>query len=84
MTNQTILSEETLIANPRAGRNRNAFGELVCWHSARIYATSFKMLKNREDAEDNLQNVFCEAYSKIWQFEGSSQFSTWLTAHRDQ
>jgi RNA polymerase sigma-70 factor (ECF subfamily) len=39
---------------------------------------SFKVLKNREDAEDNLQNAFCKAYGKIKQFEGKSQFSTWL------
>jgi RNA polymerase sigma-70 factor (ECF subfamily) len=39
---------------------------------------SFKILKNREDAEDNLQNAFCKAYGKIRQFEGNSQFSTWL------
>jgi RNA polymerase sigma-70 factor, ECF subfamily len=39
---------------------------------------SLKILKNREDAEDNLQNVFCKAYGKIRQFEGNSQFSTWL------
>ena len=36
------------------------------------------MLRNREDAEDNLQNAFCKAYGKIQQFEGNSQFSTWL------
>jgi RNA polymerase sigma-70 factor (ECF subfamily) len=39
---------------------------------------SLKMLRNREDAEDNLQNAFCKAYGKIQQFEGNSQFSTWL------
>jgi RNA polymerase sigma-70 factor (ECF subfamily) len=39
---------------------------------------SQKMLRNREDAEDNLQNAFCKAYGKIQQFEGNSQFSTWL------
>jgi RNA polymerase sigma-70 factor (ECF subfamily) len=39
---------------------------------------SFRILKNREDAEDNLQNVLCKAYGKIRQFEGNSQFSTWL------
>jgi DNA-directed RNA polymerase specialized sigma24 family protein len=77
MTNQTILSEETRIASARGG-NRNAFGELVRWYSARVYATSFKMLKTREDAQDNLQNVFCEAHGKIRQFKGNSQFSTWL------
>ena len=77
MNIQTILSEETLIASARAG-NRNAFGELVRRHSNRVYGMSFKILKNREDAEDNLQNVLCKAYGKIRQFEGNSQFSTWL------
>jgi RNA polymerase sigma-70 factor (ECF subfamily) len=77
MNSQTVLSDEALIARARAG-SRNAFGELVRRHSSRIYRLSFKMLKNREDAEDNLQNVFCKAYGKIRQFEGNSQFSTWL------
>jgi len=35
-------------------------------------------VRNREDAEDNLQNSFRKAYGKIQQFEGNSQFSTWL------
>lgn len=78
MNSQTIANEEALIARARRG-NRNAFGELVRRHSSRVYGMSFKMLKNREDAEDNLQNVFCKAYGKIQQFEGNSQFSTWLT-----
>ena len=77
MNIQTILSEEKLIASARAG-SHNAFGELVRRHSHRVYGMSFKILKNREDAEDNLQNVFCKAYGKIRQFEGHSQFSTWL------
>jgi RNA polymerase sigma-70 factor, ECF subfamily len=74
---QIISSEKALVASARAG-NRNAFEELVRRHSNRVYGMSFKILKNREDAEDNLQNVFCKAFSKIRQFEGNSQFSTWL------
>ncbi len=77
MNSQIARSERALIANARAG-SRTAFGELVRRHSNRVYGTSFKILKNREDAEDNLQNVFCKAYGKIQQFEGNSQFSTWL------
>jgi RNA polymerase sigma-70 factor (ECF subfamily) len=77
MNSQIISSEKALVASARAG-NRNAFGELVRRHSNRVYGMSFKILKNREDAEDNLQNVFCKAYGKIRQFEGNSQFSTWL------
>jgi RNA polymerase sigma-70 factor, ECF subfamily len=74
---QTAVSEEALIQSARAG-NSSAFGELVRRHSTRVYGMSFKVLKNREDAEDNLQNAFCKAYGKIQQFEGKSQFSTWL------
>jgi len=77
MNSQMAHSEEKLIASARAG-SRTAFGELVHRHSHRVYGMSFKILKNREDAEDNLQNVFCKAYGKIGQFEGNSQFSTWL------
>lgn len=77
MNSQFVRSEKTLIARARAG-SHTAFGELVRRHTSRVYGMSYKMLKNHEDAEDNLQNVFCKAYGKIQQFEGNSQFSTWL------
>lgn len=77
MRRQTVLSDKLLIVNARAG-NRNAFGELVRRHYSRVFGMSLKMLRNREDAEDNLQDAFCKAYGKIRQFEGNSQFSTWL------
>ena len=77
MKSQTVLSDRVLIVNARAG-SRHAFGELVRRHSRRVFGMSLKMLRNREDAEDNLQNAFCKAYGKIRQFEGNSRFSTWL------
>jgi RNA polymerase sigma-70 factor, ECF subfamily len=77
MKSQTVLSDKALIVNARAG-NRNAFGELVRRHSSLVFRMSLRILRNREDAEDNLQNAFCKAYGKMRQFEGSSQFSTWL------
>jgi RNA polymerase sigma-70 factor (ECF subfamily) len=77
INSQAVHSEKSLIASARAG-NRTAFGELVRRHSRRVYGMSMKILRNREDAEDNLQNVFCKAYGKIQQFQGSSQLSTWL------
>jgi RNA polymerase sigma-70 factor (ECF subfamily) len=78
MKKQIDDNESVLIASARGG-DRNAFGELVRKHSNCVYGVSFKLLKSREDAEDNLQNVFCKAYCKIRQFEGNSQFSTWLS-----
>ncbi|MGA2096949.1 MAG: sigma-70 family RNA polymerase sigma factor [Candidatus Acidiferrum sp.] len=74
---QPLVCDATLIEQARAG-NQHAFGELAGRHSSRIYGVSFRILKNREDAEDNLQNVLCRAFNRISQFQGKSQFSTWL------
>lgn len=74
---QSVTSDELLIKGARSG-NSDAFDELVRRHSRQVYGMSFRMLKNREDAEDNSQNAFCKAYGKIRQFEGKSRFSTWL------
>jgi RNA polymerase sigma-70 factor (ECF subfamily) len=70
-------AERQLLAKARAG-NSDAFSELVRLNSSSVYGISLKILKNREDAEDNLQNVFCKAYRKIRNFNGESRVSTWL------
>src|ERR1700730_1539351 len=71
------LPERTLVAKAQAG-NEDAVTELVRRHSGQIYGLSLNMLRNREDAEDNLQNVLVKAFHNINRFEGTSQFSTWL------
>jgi RNA polymerase sigma-70 factor (ECF subfamily) len=56
----------------------DAFSELVRLHSRQIYGLSLKMLRNREDAEDNLKNVFCKVFDNINWFKFQSRLSTWL------
>src|ERR1700685_2976899 len=71
------LPERVLVAKAQSG-NEEAFTELVRRHSGEVYGLSLNMLRNREDAEDNLQNVLVKAFHHIDRFEGNSQFSTWL------
>jgi RNA polymerase sigma-70 factor, ECF subfamily len=71
------LPERVLIAKAQSG-NQEAFAELVRRHSGQVYGLSLNMLRNREDAEDNLQNVLVKAFHNLARFEGNSQFSTWL------
>jgi RNA polymerase sigma-70 factor, ECF subfamily len=71
------LPEHKLVAKAQSG-NEDAFTELVRRHSGQIYGLSLNMLRNREDAEDNLQNVLVKAFHHLDRFEGNSQFSTWL------
>ena len=77
MDTPSNLSERVLVTKAQAG-NQEAFSELVRRHSGQVYGLSLNMLRNREDAEDNLQNVLVKAYNNIRRFEGNSQFSTWL------
>lgn len=75
--NEPAAKESWLLAQAKAGSS-DAFSELVKLNSSRIFGISLKILKNREDAEDNLQNVFCKAYRNIRSFHGESRVSTWL------
>ena len=53
--------------------------QLFKMHAATLYRRAFAILRNKEDAEDALQDGWFRAYSNIRSFEGRSSFSTWLT-----
>jgi RNA polymerase sigma factor (sigma-70 family) len=48
-------------------------------HTAMLYRKAFAILRNKEDAQDALQDGWFRAYSSLHSFEGRSSFSTWLT-----
>src|SRR5271168_221876 len=77
MDNEIQCREKELLAEARTG-SEEAFAELVRRHSGKVYSVSLRMLKNREDAEDNLQHALLKAYHNLGRFAGQSQFSTWL------
>jgi RNA polymerase sigma-70 factor (ECF subfamily) len=72
------VQEELLVSAAQAGCP-SAFTELCNQHSQRIYRTAFAITKNREDAEDVLQESFLKAYLALKDFEGRASFSSWLT-----
>jgi RNA polymerase sigma-70 factor, ECF subfamily len=74
---ESVDIERALIAEAQSGNDR-AFEELVKKHSEQIYRMSLRILKDPEDAKDNLQNALCKAYVNLAKFEGNSRFSTWL------
>lgn len=55
-----------------------AFEELVKRYERKIYGHSLRILGNREDAEDVLQETFLNAFRAINSFRGDSSFSTWI------
>ena len=60
-----------------AGEKR-AYADLVNRHKDRAMTLALRMLKNREDAEEALQDAFVRAFNALPRFEWKSSFSTWL------
>jgi len=81
-----------LVAQAKAGDTR-AFEALVRRYRKRIYALALHMTGSSSEADDIAQEVFLKAFRALPQFEGRSQFFTWvyrmavnrsLNARRDQ
>jgi RNA polymerase sigma factor (sigma-70 family) len=53
---------------------------LFARHRPRLYRTAVALLRNKEDAEDAVQDGLCKAYTNLRSFQGRSSFSTWLTS----
>ncbi len=55
-----------------------SFGILVDKHKAKAMTLAVRILKNRQDAEEALQDTFVRVYRALPSFEWRSSFSTWL------
>jgi RNA polymerase sigma factor (sigma-70 family) len=72
------MSDEGLIAAAQSGQEW-AFVELCRRSAKRAFSTIYSVTKNREDAEDALQDSMLRAFQHLRQFDGRSSFATWFT-----
>jgi RNA polymerase sigma-70 factor, ECF subfamily len=75
---RTGREEWGLIQRARAG-DAEALSTLFTRNRSRLYRTALSLLRNKEDAEDALQDGLLRAYLHLGSFEGRARFSTWLT-----
>ncbi len=69
--------DHKLVARVCSGE-REAFAQLVERYRARIFHTTLRMLKNREEAEEAAQDTFLRAYRGLPNFREEASFSTWV------
>jgi RNA polymerase sigma-70 factor, ECF subfamily len=72
-----LLKSKSLVAAARSG-SPAAFAELREIYAQRVYRKLLAITKNREDAEDALQETFLRAYLALHSFEERSSFYTWV------
>ncbi len=73
----TRARELQLVARIRRGDER-AFAELVRGHQDRVFDLLFRMIGDREEAEDLAQEVFVAVHGAVGKFRGESRLSTWI------
>ena len=70
--------EDALLVERARKGDFDAFEALYRRHSSPVFGLALRMLQNRADAEDLLQEIFLQAYDRLGTFEGRSAFGTWL------
>jgi RNA polymerase sigma-70 factor (ECF subfamily) len=76
--NGALTDEQKLVEQAKAGLS-SAFGELYEHHRSKIYRCAFRILRNKQDAEDVVQKSFQCAFVDLHRFRGDSAFATWVT-----
>jgi RNA polymerase sigma-70 factor (ECF subfamily) len=73
----TTLRERMLIRRLQQ-RDESAFAEVMRLYQHKVYNVVFRMVGNREEAEDVAQEVFVTVFKHVDSFRGDAKFSTWL------
>jgi len=72
-----LVSDEILVKKSQK-RDYPSFEKLVKRYEKKIYNLAYRIMGNREDASDVLQETFLQAFKKLAGFKGKAKFSTWL------
>jgi RNA polymerase sigma-70 factor, ECF subfamily len=72
-----MIADHDIIARILAGEPRH-YGVLVERYKDRAFALSCRLVGNREEAEEVLQDAFVKAYRSLADFRGDSRFGTWF------
>ncbi|WP_342563170.1 RNA polymerase sigma factor SigW [Paenibacillus sp. FSL R7-0345] len=58
--------------------DQRAFAELVELYKDKIYHLAYRMLNNRHEAEDIVQETFLRVYRNLDRYDDKQKFSTWI------
>ncbi len=71
------MDEEKLISQAKSG-DKTALSRLVKNYEQTIYNFAFKICRDRDKAEQIMQETFYSMIKSLHQFDGKSKLSTWL------
>lgn len=70
--------DETALIHASRQGDSVAYGELVRRHQQAVFSTCYRVLHNRQDAEDMTQETFVRAFGKLHTFDVTRPFGAWV------
>jgi RNA polymerase sigma-70 factor (ECF subfamily) len=74
----TLVTTPTDLVARLKARDKTALEDLLREHGGRLYAVALQIMRNETEAQEAVQDALITIWNKIDQFEGRSQFTTWL------
>jgi RNA polymerase sigma-70 factor (ECF subfamily) len=78
LPSNVVREDEHLLVTAAKAGDAAAFEELVNRYERKIFRLTMNITRNKEDAEDAMQDAFMKAYSHLDRFQEDSRFYTWL------
>jgi RNA polymerase sigma-70 factor, ECF subfamily len=72
------LTDEAVVKNFRTTRDSQHFKVLVSRYQDRLYNVAYRILLNRHEAEEVVQETFLKVLENIGQLRGRVSFAAWL------
>lgn len=76
-SSKPLTNDAALVERLRAG-DASAVADLSQRYGAKIFQLAFRYMKNREDAEEVVQDVLLKVFHKIDAFRGDAALSSWI------
>ncbi|HHY41010.1 MAG TPA: RNA polymerase sigma factor [Syntrophaceticus sp.] len=74
---QKNLTDQELVQRTLAGE-LSAFEKLVCRYQQAVFSIVFRILRNKEEAEDIVQESFIKCYQSLDKYDQGRPFTPWL------
>ena len=73
-----MYSADEKLVSQTLGGDRDAFGMLVHKYQEIVYIYAFQKIRNEADAQDITQEIFLQAYRRLYQLRHPHLFRSWL------
>ncbi len=77
LTTQLKSKDDALLARLQAGED-GALAEVAETYGSKIFQLAFRYLRNKEDAEEVMQDVLYKVHRKVGAFRGDAALSSWI------